>query len=1066
MNRLFNEIFPNVFLKIVEKYVERVNRIINEYDVVIFMARKAICFFDALVISGNIKKNKDCCIVSSRALDYNILDSFKGKKVAMIDDFVIKGASISRSLSLLKENEIIPDIYIAACEENFIKRVNDFDKRLIDKTYVELSYMDLCKIAEGITNFIAATMCPYNIDQPIYKIKFSTSDELCEFVGKNRCTDITSSFQKKHSIVNKVIHVDSGIFKDLFPCEVDLDKVYVKLRLMYKVNSSEMIVLPFVVLPEVDENVMDKLYQIVRTDDLDKMINKKEKRLENENKLNLFQYVFSNFLLMAFLRETNCLHIARKVKSNEMAQFAKCLYEDAFLQKDVGIRGIVSNEKFLNIGKFLYNTYIAYTYDLIYSKCESTDTYFYKEEKISDFITFDTLTEFIKSKEDALDKYAVSNLIDIFIDKGFLVPIILCGAENSVLRAYRFGEVAKLTREIMELFSYSLGQYLDNIGEKNSLDRKDYLDKTEYEKLCVVFFRRGTRIFGESEINDEEEEDYYGIAYSKFGPRVSQVSGKRYEVKRALADEMLDLELMKLERKSIQGNLVKKYVLKDTRKHFNNSAWKSYADIFAYDFYSIRKAYLSLVKKERKWDYLIPTYNRLLTLLAIGENEKEQMLSIVAEINLFYSINVKSNDLNIILKKAKIVFDGICSGIWKYLCYRNDILSKIFDGMGKEEVNVCRAKLDYVSLRINKSRQMNDFVDDCGSFLVCLAYTLSKLFEKYHIAFSKPRDFRYIYDKLYARELYCAEKRYEQPVSQGKDLDDILMLHREAGSLIDYCDIILEEEAVNIEKITKALIVYSPHYLEHENRSIRKNTGKNAERYKYEIIKCNNTWDYVSQLEDIVDEYHKQYEDNNLLIIVANMENWYEGVLYSSFTISGSYFDKLVGEIIEKTETQLSEGPYIDLVMCGENLIDLNGKIESRFSVHKSENFTFTYNNYKIRRYLLRRNEKVKIGNINSEKTFIADKIEVNMQNYFEWDSPEKINNLKKELNCILKNNGCNEMINATSQVLEVVDTKDESKIKKCLGELYNVGRTVITNVATPVIIEYLKYWNIIPRLP
>ena len=48
------DIFPNKFYDISYSYVRKLEEVLVHYDVVIFMARKAICFFKALLLNGVI----------------------------------------------------------------------------------------------------------------------------------------------------------------------------------------------------------------------------------------------------------------------------------------------------------------------------------------------------------------------------------------------------------------------------------------------------------------------------------------------------------------------------------------------------------------------------------------------------------------------------------------------------------------------------------------------------------------------------------------------------------------------------------------------------------------------------------------------------------------------------------------------------------------------------------------------------------------------------------------------------------------------------------------------------
>ena len=79
MNRVdFSKIFKGHFLKYVTDYKDKIQTILNEYDVVIFMARKAICFYESMIINGEIKKT-NCEVFSSRTIDYHMIHRIQNK---------------------------------------------------------------------------------------------------------------------------------------------------------------------------------------------------------------------------------------------------------------------------------------------------------------------------------------------------------------------------------------------------------------------------------------------------------------------------------------------------------------------------------------------------------------------------------------------------------------------------------------------------------------------------------------------------------------------------------------------------------------------------------------------------------------------------------------------------------------------------------------------------------------------------------------------------------------------------------------------------------------------------
>lgn len=98
----FSDVFSVEYMEIITKYKSHIQKLLSMYDIVIFMARKAICFYKAMVVNGEIIPNEKCMVLSSRILSYNVIKKFKGKRIAIIDDVVVKGKSISYSKKIFE----------------------------------------------------------------------------------------------------------------------------------------------------------------------------------------------------------------------------------------------------------------------------------------------------------------------------------------------------------------------------------------------------------------------------------------------------------------------------------------------------------------------------------------------------------------------------------------------------------------------------------------------------------------------------------------------------------------------------------------------------------------------------------------------------------------------------------------------------------------------------------------------------------------------------------------------------------------------------------------------------
>lgn len=75
----FADTFSVEYLDLIVKYKNRIQNFLETYDIIIFMARKAICFYKAMVVNGEIIPNEKCVVLSSRILSYNVINNYKGK---------------------------------------------------------------------------------------------------------------------------------------------------------------------------------------------------------------------------------------------------------------------------------------------------------------------------------------------------------------------------------------------------------------------------------------------------------------------------------------------------------------------------------------------------------------------------------------------------------------------------------------------------------------------------------------------------------------------------------------------------------------------------------------------------------------------------------------------------------------------------------------------------------------------------------------------------------------------------------------------------------------------------
>lgn len=1084
-NISLTNIFPQKYAEITQKYVKRLEKIIGEYDAIIFMARKAICFYDALVLQGEVSKNVDCCIMSSRALEYSVIKRFIGKKVAIIDDVVVKGTSIAAAMKNLREVGIEPDVFIAACDTDFVETSHEY-KTYIKEPYVILSETDICEFATYITRYIEATGCPYNIDQPIYQIVFNTYEDREQFLKNNKSIEITSNTQKEFGVSSRVIHFSSYFLRSILPKEIDIDRVYVKIRAIHEKESNKILLLPFILLPAISYKTLNALYNLISTPELDEIAFRKNEKSKYENMLNIFQYVFSNIIILKFLEERRELLTYKKVKRNEIAQFSKCILKEQTLleiaYQFLGEIYISGFQKSSYISLFQINNYISKVYNLVLEQ-KSSEIYVNSCDKEikRNVLSINVLEKNISDERGEFDTYAVSNLIDIFIDRGIFVPSVVHTKEGCIVRAYKGGEVAKLTELEMHLFAYMLGLYMENNG-------RDYLDKIEYEKLCVLFFRNGIvrGVFPNisSGRKQEEDGDCYEISYAKFGPRVSLARGAKYEAgnKVLLADEMKELDLLGLCRKTNErGEFTDKYYVNDDRKQFADPEWKTFAHVVAFDFASLRQAFVSATRRKteenRNLFYYIPTYNKFLTIMSVGRNEKERLLSLVAEIYLFLSVNIDDRRLSVksILLKIKQKFDGICSGVWKYACYKQkNLLENLFEVLSKYNAIAMRCSLDYISKPVDRNPNILQYIDECGEFLVCLAYVLHKMGQVYDIHMEENQsDFKYIrnmdQDIIAQIDYY-----YQESILESQMLNDIYQLRMEAGAIVDKCDIFIAEEAMFYEVYKSIFIVYSPTEELPEairTRAILSDRG-DSENYNYAKIFCKKGVDIGVQLENIISLCSQM---NNVKIILCDMMHEYEGIFYSKSISKGRNFDKFISAVLAKENIRtIIDREFINCYKDEPAVVNMN----NYDLVERLENDIV--NGYNMKRYYILNAQKKEKNVIFSPKVEVENmKIEnannckiIETQEYFEKceiTQQEQVNSLNENMKIVigqleeLKKIVSDEQVQVVQNTIDSIYHNDKSKIVEGLKGIAQFGKNVLTSVVSDALVIYMTTNGILP---
>ena len=640
---------------------------------------------------------------------------------------------------------------------------------------------DIYQLSKHIADFIEASMCPYNIDQPIYSLRCFDEKLLMDFLEKHNLIDITSSQQREYGVSSYILEIPSKCYDNL---SLKKNVGSCKIRFLYGNynDKTEFLAIPFVLIGEMDNIELDVAFSHYDNEQVNKFIYNANDKIIRENKLKILHYILSAQLMDAFIH-SNEITDSRRLDRNDDFVFSKNILQmtsesdNPFNFNSVDICNDICYDY-----DFKYNEYLNHTFDFLYSDRMYYTDYCDSDDEIitSELLILSNLKAYISSvMEIELDSLIFTNVIDTLIDKGFIIPSIVHGInKQSIIRAYKCGEVYALNQQHFQLFSYSLYEY-----SKITNDNK--LHKTELEKLCVLFFREAVnrRILKCKEA--AEGQDEFSICYSKFGPRVS-----------SSRDELDASEKSPLAAKLLNDN----FIIENDANYYEpveilkegieNRTWVQIARGFSRKY---GKLYTSLFKGEKKEtlfdeirDMYMRNYLEFLTMLSIGLNNIEQLKSLLAEIRL-YDLTKTTGDIRTILTNCTRILDGLVSGMWKYMCYSQDEhpLMKVYNKLeaSSNTDDLCSYFEDSIFSHnpdIDKNEHIKPMIDETGKLIFSIAYSIWFMLKKYNINWyvrGKTINLEQSYTReFYYRDLSAFRKSIEEMVKYNSTEQDMLLL--------------------------------------------------------------------------------------------------------------------------------------------------------------------------------------------------------------------------------------------------------------------------------------------------
>jgi uncharacterized protein YkvS len=1086
----FADIFSGDFLGYVIQYCKDIQEILNRYEVVIFMARKAVCFYKAMVLNGELIVPSSCNILSNRIANYNVMEKYKDKKIAVVDDVVIKGDSLKRVVSKLNEHGIIADILIVACNEtmNIKVELEKSHNHLISSGYVVLEQKDIYSFAGMITEYIEASMCPFNIDQPIYKVDIENS-ALQEFLYRNYALDITTGIQQNYGITNNVIYLTiNNAIPDNSQLFLLKDSI-LKIRILS--NEYRTIAVPFVLFPIMTDKQLEQIFSLVQTDDINALTKVESERLSQENKLKIVSYFLSEMLITSFLTAKDVT--IEKQEDNDVFQFTKStcmLFKEVLssFQKNNDALLDSFTSVFVEYSKFEFSDFLASCFHII-SQCDPENQNFINSEGelIKDEIII-THRMLYQNLNTATAPYFASCAIDIFIDRGMIVPSIVHTENDNIIRAYKLGEYSKLTRSQIESFAAMLFQYQEMI--------KNNLNKTEFEKLCVLFFRT---LMGRGIVKQQEkyEDGCYSICYSLYGPRVS-TGTVSYKVG---SDSALITDFNSPDHKKRLVFVHKgKYIIKAIGAA---SEMKGFTSGFAYQYSGLWKVF-EKAKDEQKnkkfpWNRYVRTYIQYLTLRAIGNNKKNQYLSLCAELHQIALLPERFFELEETNKNnSKRILSGIDSGLWKYWCYSNDALDMTTEQIVKKDEHAGAILLLDMEPPYDKNKDWQIAIDNAGKLLYEIAFFINEVLKaKYRAGDPSTNDGISGTEKDSNTEIFTFKdvngfeedssnmgifkyRSYDNPDVSIKEIrqsvEDTVAEHSKTSDFnswyeaelkrlkdmarwqLDLCDVILSNNSPSVTYYTKYLIVYSRNGVFPCHFSLG-NVARQNLRLDGLLNNGNvKVFGFTSEQKALpfLSELLTNQEQGSLLYLVLDLDDpkLMTGKQSHSERGKNSILISKINEIIKRFENEKTEN---DLVVVSPKIYssaNINSHLNSS-SVTLTEKDLPSIIKYIGEHFVSPFGTSVIVNNftiVQGDNNGIINGVNFNSDH-------EKIKQELKQL--ILEAMGDNKK--KLEEVQEALNQKDESRFKKALKEAGSFISGVVSKLTASIIFEYMKQNGLVP---
>lgn len=905
------------------KYCKKLEVISDEYDVLIFMARKAICFYDALVLNNMVKTpNPEVVITtSSRILSYDC-EFLKGKRIALLDDIVLKGKTLNETIKFLLEKEINDfDIFYIASqsfESENLKQIRSYLKEPI----LELESSEILILSNAITNYINASACSYNVDYPVFYLN-SADDFYSNYILKNNCATIPSSNQDTKSSMyvqnfDCYKFFEKYDFENLKALKNKETEVILKLRFFYRPESSyrTVVVIPIVVLPELCANDIKAIFESVASIELLPMVKNTDENKEIGNMINVIQYILSYQLFKSVFQDESQYEFIYSVENQNYIfpqsynkEIKNCLKKWSNVPTTY-----LENLKIID-DYFALSEVYRYFFDYIGEKHQKDNEH---KTKFSFKEIFEYCNSMLNMMSDELRGY-ISIIFDYSIDSGLIVPEFN-NSNGKYIRCYRLSEQYELQEKEFDLIIYMYNEY------QNKTQKKE-MNSILVEKLLVLFFKevimKILKSYSENQDESEKPKNLFGITYARFGPVVSDnaseigVSKDSYLTTRLFDDSRSPYKRL------YNANRNEKYYNTNERKNskifvkevsggdvfkYLPDNWKHSTRLFVnrYDYYEKILDFYNVFDEVS----FINTFDQFLTISAIGDSKDNQLLSLAAELKIYQTKIAHKQTNEEIIVALDSIMDGMESGIWKYICYKTNEHKncyKVILNSIKEEKKyilqcndqIARYRNDLDKLKMISESSIDSLKENVNSFLeVYIDFCSIDRSNKYYAAYVGR------FNQLYKNKDECKKfLNFSASKLREKVLEKLDEIYRKKDDI--------NQEYVDIDRLDNLFTDQNSE--RNRNKELQNIVEKLMDESVIVIYEIINKWNYII-------DYEKQGNTNVKIGYKDKNINYLKNAK-SIFERKGNYSNRLLlienaCDDLESTIARLKEIVYeIDLLL-------------------------------------------------------------------------------------------------------------------------------------------------------